>query len=945
MTLEKYQQKRDFTRTREPPAAVPRNIVGPLTFVIQKHSARRLHYDLRLEWDEVFKSWAVPKGPSLNPADKRLAAHVEDHPLDYGGFEGNIPRGSYGAGEVIVWDRGTYYPDEAGEAAKSDRALAEEAMRQGFEKGKLSFTLQGEKLRGSWTLVKLRSDAKSWLFIKHKDAYVDLTRDVTAEDRSIQSAISIEDLKAGHQPRAVNRVPVTASPKDLPGAKKAPFPASISPMLATLTERPFSHPDWIFEPKMDGVRAVGFIENGEVTLRSRRNLDSTHQYPGIAKEVGRLLHGNVVVDGELCALDERGVPSFERLQQRLNLQGEHDIRQAERDVPVIYYLFDLLYLDGYSLLGVPLAQRKGLLERLLPPSQPVRYLEHFAADGEDAYTGAVEMGLEGLVAKRRESLYEPGKRSKSWLKIKATDTGDFVVGGYTEGTGNRESTFGALLLGTADGVGKLKYWGQVGTGFDERLLKALLAKLRKLETRESPFAEKKLDVNAPPTFVKPELVAEVKFASRTSDGRLRAPVFLRLRDDKPAAQTRPVAAVPPPVPDPEPRRGEPLARPAARTVEPSVPTDASANADVLAQLSQKAAKLALSAEGHVIGVTNLDKPLWPPLKEGDPPLTKRDYLLYLTRMAPHILRYSHGRPLTLVRYPNGVQAGHFYQKHFEQKMPEFVETVRLYSDHNVADGDYILVNNLPTLLWLGQIADLELHAWYARVDPQPDGAALPETYAGSLENIQASRLNYPDFILFDLDPYVYSGKEKAGEEPELNRRGFEQCCQVAVWCKEMLDTLKLPCFVKTSGKTGLHVVVPIKREFDYHAVHSFAETIGGYLVRQHPKEVTTEWAVAKRPGKIFFDYNQNVRGKTFPMVYSARAAAGGPVSMPLRWNEVGKVYPTEFTMQSAPERVAKVGDLWAGLLEAKADLHAVLGTAAPPAEPAAQAAGVKRRKT
>lgn len=908
-TLEEYGKKRDFAHTPEPPPAKRSAGQSPLTFVIQKHKASRLHYDFRLEVDGVLKSWSVPKGPSLSPNDKHLAVMVEDHPLDYASFEGVIPKGRYGAGQVIVWDNGTYSPDEGG-LSFEDRGAAEQRMRDGLNQGKLSITLRGRKLKGSWTLVKMQRGENDWLLIKHKDAFVDNERDILEEDCSVISELSIEDLKSGRLPDRA-RAGVVVHLEDLPGVQRASLPKSIAPMLATLTDVPFSSADWLFEPKLDGVRAVALIRDGKVTLLSRRGLDATRQYPGLAQELSRQPAHEMALDGEIVALDNEGRPSFQVIQQRLNLTRERDIQRAEAEVPVYYYVFDLLHLDGFDLQRVSLEQRKAQLERALAPSDRVLLLDAFHDDGVAAYEAAIEHGLEGIVAKRRDGAYEAGRRGRSWLKMKGTTSDEFVVGGYSEGQGGRASTFGALLIGQYDDEGRLIYAGNAGSGFDDHLLASLRKQLDGMRRKTSPF-DNDVPGKPPPTWVKPELVVEVKFAEWTHDGHLRAPVFLRLRDDKPPADVRRAEAAPPP----------PSAERVSREPETSI-DDIEA---VLEQLSGDKDKLSLSVQGHTIALSNLSKDFWP--KSGRRrPLTKRDLLVYFAQVSPYLLPHLRDRPLTLTRYPNGIAGKHFYQKHWDQPIPEFVETVQLFSSHNEGDQEYLICNNLPTLLWLGQLADLELHTWYSRVSPEPDGHDLSTTFTGSLENIEDSLLNYPDFVVFDLDPYIYSGQERRGDEPELNKKAFAKTCEVALWLKDVLDALSLSSFVKTTGRTGLHIYVPILRRLDYAAVRAACEAIGHHLLRQHPGEITMEWAVDKRTGKVFFDHNQNSRGKTLASVYSARPHPSAAVSMPLRWNELGDVYPTDFTILSAPHRLEQVGDLWAGILDAKHDLEGLIDSA------------------
>ena len=916
--LEKYKDKRDFSKTPEPaPPREPDRREGRLMFVIQKHAATRLHYDFRLEVDGVLKSWPIPKGPSLDPKDKRLAVMTEDHPLDYASFEGVIPKGEYGGGQVIVWDAGSYSPDEDG-LCFDDREEAQRQMREGIARGKVSVFLHGQKLKGSFTLVKTTRGENDWLFIKHKDRFVDPDRDVTEEDASILSGLTIADLKAGRLPdRAQSRFIV--NPSDLPGAKKAAMPKSIEPMHGALTERPFSSADWYFEPKMDGVRAVAYIDGEGVRLSSRRGLDTTKQFPGIVAELAtEQTERRMVLDGEIVALNEQGVPSFQAIQQRLNLTREAEVRRMESEVPVYYYVFDLLYAGGYDLRGARLCDRKALLRSLLLPSNCVMLLDHFEEDGEAAYEAAVTHGLEGVMAKKKDSTYEAGKRGRNWLKIKATREDDFIVGGYTNGVGGRSSTFGSLLVGQYDDAGKLVYSGNVGTGFDDRTLGALKKRLDALESQKSPF-----DVMTPGTmrfgkqrteaeikWVKPELVAVVKFAEWTNDGHLRAPSFLGLREDKAPKQVHREVAVPPPVT-------------ATSTANRQIATADPDLGDVLEQLQGTKERFNITVQGHKISVSNLDKEFWPEW-EGRRPLTKRDLLVYFTRISPWLLPHLRDRPLTLTRYPNGITGKHFYQKHWESELPKYVDKVVLWSEQFQEDQEYLICNNLPALLWLGQLADIELHTWYSRVSSEPDAHELPDSYGGSEANFDASRLNYPDFIVFDLDPYIYSGEEKKGDEPELNRRAFLKTCDVAFWLKDVLDSLSLSSLVKTTGKTGLHIYVPILRQFDYDTVRAAAETVGKFLMRAHPRDITMEWATQKRTGKIFFDYGQNTKGKTLASIYSPRPVAWAGVSVPVRWDELRDIYPAEFTILNAPDRVAEVGDYWSNILNEKHDLGAML---------------------
>ena len=896
--LDAYREKRDFAATPEPPDAIPEGRAGPLAFVVQKHAATRLHYDLRLEVGGVMKSWAVPRGPSADPAVRRHAVMTEDHPIAYSAFEGVIPKGQYGAGQVIVWDAGAYAPEHDRVYDFSSREAAEAAMKAAIAAGKISFQLRGRKMKGSWALVKTSSD---WLLLKHDDAMADPDRDLTARDRSVVSGLSLDDIRAGRLPRH-RRAPSDYTPAALTGARPAPIPDSLTPMLAGSRE-PFSHPDWLFEPKLDGIRAVARVSHGAASLSSRRGVDLTAAYPGLVAALAAQPVAEALFDGEIVAFDERGVPSFERLQQRMNLTGAIDIAAAEGGTPVNYMAFDLLHLDGFDLTGVALEERKEALARTLLPAGPIALVEPVQAEGVEAFEGAVALGLEGLVAKRRGSRYLPGKRSDSWARIKARRTADFVVAGFTPGEGLREPTFGALLLASREPDGALAYRGRAGGGFTDAMLAALRSRLDALATDASPFPETPPEA-ARATFVRPELVVEVEYSETTAAGLLRAPVFKRLRPDKAPEDAIFVLDAPPPA--------------------PSAPSLSSEVAAVLAQLDDPRDELRIEVAGHEIPVSNLGKALWP-AHDAQRAVTKRDLLRYLAAVAPLMLPHLRDRLITLTRYPNGVGGLHFYQKHAEGPPPEFVETVPVHSEAAGGDRDFLLCNNLATLLWLGQLANLEFHATMARVSPEPDARALPTTFTASRANLEASVLNYPDFLLFDLDPYIYRGDEAPGEEPQLNRKAFARTVEAARALKEILDATALSSCVKTSGATGLHIYVPILRQFPYPVIRSLCETVSGELLARLPRDVTMEWASEKRAGKIFLDVNQNARARNVAAAFSPRAKPGAPVSAPVRWDELDDLYPTDFTVLTAPARFAQTGDLWAGVLDAKQDLTALLG--------------------
>ena len=910
MTLERYEEKRDFSATREPPAGAPGADAGRRpgapVFVVQQHAASRLHYDFRLEFGGALKSWAVPKGPSLDNREKRLAVLVEDHPLEYASYEGVIGHGNYGAGQVIVWDAGIYTPDEGG-LSWHDRDEAERRMIEGLAAGKLSFTLRGRKLKGSWTLVRTGRGPNDWLLIKHRDAHADRERDVLDDDASVVSGLSIRQLRSGRLPE-----PSLAADVGTFG-KPARMPSTLRPMFAQAVDGPFSSPDWLFEPKLDGFRALAFLEAGAVRLVSRAGKDMTRNFPAIADDLAVLPHERLVIDGEIVALDADGMPDFNLLQHHsgapLTWHSEH--REDAGPVSIAYYPFDLLYLNGRDLRQVPLRQRKRLLGLAVVPCERIRAVAYVEAEGEAFFGVAAQLGIEGIVAKRRDSRYEAGARSRSWLKIKRVLAQEFVIAGYTKGGGERAGSFGAVVLGYhADGV--LTYAGRAGSGFTRQTLRSTLAALEPLRTDGCPFAAVPPELDpASVSWVRPELVAQVKFSQWTADGVLRAPVFLGLRPDvQPRAVVREVAV------------------PVASVAAPTAAADArSETADVLEQLARMRRNGHVEIGGQRIAVTNLDKVFWPatPTRAA---VTKREVLAYYARAAPHLLPHLRDRPLTLTRYPNGIEGQSFYQKRWEQDLPPFAETVRLFSSAAEGDVDYLVVNNLPTLVWLAQLADLELHPWLSRTAVEPDAAHLRESFTGSKEELRASVLNHPDFIVFDLDPYIYSGSERRGEEPELNERAFSKGAEAALALKELLDQLSLSSFLKTSGKTGLHVYVPIVREYDYGVTRRACELIGRFLLRQRPRDLTMEWSVSKRSGRIFLDHNMNVMGKNMASVYSLRPLPGAPVSVPLRWEELDRVYPSDFTIDTVPARLETVGDLWAGILDAKHDLRRLLEASA-----------------
>jgi bifunctional non-homologous end joining protein LigD len=902
--LDRYAAKRSFARTPEPPAKAAGARSGPLLFVVQKHAARRLHYDFRLELDGVLKSWAVPKGPSLDPDDKRMAVEVEDHPFDYASFEGVIPAREYGAGNVIVWDCGVYSPDEGQQYAFTDRAAAEARLRTELAAGKLSIFLCGEKLKGSFTLVRTRS-SNQWLLIKHRDRFAQ-ANDVLARHRSVLSGRSLDELTPQTAP------PRLEAARLAPTGPAEPLPRQMRPMLAESADAAHSDPAWRYEPKIDGYRVVAFVDGARVRLQSRRGLDLTAYFPEIATELTAQVAGRMVLDGEIVALDANGRPSFNALQNRAQLKGAAEIAAAQRETPVVLVCFDLLHYAGLNLRDAPYSDRHRYLAQCLLPAAHLQ-LVHSSENAEELYAASLEHGFEGIVAKRLDSRYLPGQRTRAWLKLKALQTGEFLIGGYTRGNGAR-APLGALLLGYRDGRA-LRYAGHVGSGLDDEIIGSLLERTAKLKRDDSPFSEKP-PLHRPTTWLKPQLVAEVSFSEWTRDGVLRAPVFVRLRDDiAPASVRRPGPDDSPATPAASGGRLESGGRGESDTV-----------GEILQQLDNPANRMHLRVGEARISLTNLDRIYWPPLKDSrQGAITKRDLLRYLARVGRYILPHLTDRPLTMIRMPDGIDGERFFQKHWSQPLPEFVESVTVFSGHKDERHRYLLANNLPTLLWLGQVGTLEFHVWHSRAQVEPDAEGASTDYAGSLAGLEASILNYPDYLVFDIDPYIYSGKEPPGAEPELNRQGFAVGKRVAFWLRALLKEMSLEAIVKTSGKTGLHVFVPIVRTVTFDEARSICETVGRHVMRAHPREITMEWAVEKRTGKIFIDYNMNVRGKTLNVAYSPRGVPGAPVSMPLTWEELEAAEPTDFTIRDVTPRLEKNGDRWHDVLELKQSLTEVFG--------------------
>ena len=763
MTLDEYRRRRRLGKTPEPFGRDSRGGELP-RFVIQRHAARRLHYDLRLERSGALASWAVPKGIPLRRGERHLAVHVEDHPLEYADFEGTIPAGQYGAGTVEIWDRGTY-------------ELMEEKRSGG-----LTVRLHGKRLEGVWTLVPaaLDGDPKNWLLLRKDGAAAESSR--------------------------------------------------YTPMLATASEALPKGEGWVYEPKWDGFRAIVTVTGGDVVLTSRNGNDLTERFRQVAHAARLGIRApDAVLDGEICALDDRGRSRFALLQ--------------EGEGALVLVIFDLLELDSEPLTELPLLERRKRLARLIDASAGNVLLSPQFEDGNALFAAALEQGLEGVVAKRTDSRYQRGGRSSDWRKVKVRQHQEVVIAGYSKGQGRRAGGFGALVAGVHE-AGGLRWAGNVGTGFTDAEIERLLALLRPLERSDSPFAEtpkmprvRREDI----VWVEPRFVAEVEFAEWTREGRLRAPVYLGVREDKPAFEVR--------------RERTPL--PAA-----------------------------LRRGRRELRLSNLDKPFWP--EEG---ITKGDLIAYYRDVAEVLVPHLRGRPFTMRRHPDGWQGKHFFQKQAPSHMPSWIKRVPFPASTREGEKkiiEYALVDDELALLWMANMGCIDMHVWSSRAD----------------------RPERPDWVMFDLDP-----SEGAG---------FDDVVTVARLVKETLDLLELEGFPKTSGSRGIHVLVPIARRHTFAEVREFAGIVAGALARAHPGLVTTQWAKEKRRG-VLVDANQNGPGKTNASVYSVRPRAGAPVSTPLRWEEVAPGLDlTAFTMDAVLDRVARDGDLFAGVLEGRQSLTRAL---------------------
>ncbi len=812
MSLHEYHAKRDFKATPEPKGAAekPRGISHKLRFVVQEHHATALHYDFRLEMDGVLKSWAVPKGPSLNPHEQHLAVRTEDHPYSYRTFEGVIPKGSYGAGNVIIWDEG-WYEARFGATKESEQTLLAE-----LEKGHITFTLHGKKLRGEFALIKMphANDDKAWLLIKKGDSYAS-TSDVTKQDESVVSHRHVDDLGSA------------AVVPDLSSCPKVTTPWQIKPMLCTLVDDPFDRDDWFFEVKWDGYRAIGSKKSGDIELYSRNGNDFVSKYPPVAEALHEIKH-DIILDGEIVVVDKDGASHFEWLQQ-----WETEPRGTLR-----YYVFDILWYDGRDVRALPLRQRKALLNHVLPHSEVLFYSDHVEAEGKKLFKLMERRRLEGMVAKNAKSSYREGNRGSDWLTVKTHQRQEVVIGGYTEPRGGRKY-LGSLLVGVFR-KGVFEYVGHSGGGISDEQRRLLQQKLARLERKTSPFSTEPKP-NAPVHWVKPEVICEMSFSEWTDDGRMRHPVYEGLRADKKPAEVH-----------------------AEKT-----------------QHTQTVAAKANRAE-PAFELTHLDKVFFPKRR-----YTKGDLIKYYESVADYILPYIKDRPCSLLRMPNGITGEAFFQKNHEH-LPEWVPHADIFSGANNANLRWIVGGDLETLLYMVQLGCVEINPWNSRTQD----------------------LEKPDWLVIDLDPEGVP---------------FTAVVQVARTVHAVCDEWRIPAYPKTSGKTGIHIFVPLGAQYTHEQAKNLAHLIALEVNRREPKLTSVERLPKKRPNKIYLDFLQNREGQTLAAPYSVRPTQEASVSIPLHWDEiVPSLRPSDYTIKNALVRLSHTKDIWKPVLGKGIDLPKVL---------------------
>ena len=835
-TLAAYRQKRNFRSTEEPRGGAIRARVRALRLVIQKHDASHLHYDLRLELDGVMKSWAVPKGPSNDPTAKRLAMQVEDHPVEYNSFEGTIPKGSYGGGTVMLWDRGTYEP-LSGDVND---------LRAAFKAGSIKFTALGERMKGEWALVRMqRGDGRQWLLIKHRDRYARVKGNLTGRaTKSITTGRTMREIAAAGADDSEDHL----------RKKKTASATSLQPMLAKVgTDIPVSN-EWAFEPKYDGIRILAYADGDAVNLMTRNHLDKSAQFPEIVDALAALSKRKrrpVVLDGEVVALVGRSLGRFQALQERIHEKDVAVIASHTNNAPATLVVFDLLLDGAITYVNKSYAIRRHRLERLLAGTgfKALRLGESHRGNGERLLAKARQAGWEGIMAKRTDSTYQLATRSPDWLKLKLEARQEFVVGGWTEPKRSREH-LGAVLLGYWK-KGKLIYAGHTGGGFTRKTLQEMRALLAPLEIAKSPFTVTPR-TNAPAHWTRPRIVVEVKFNEWTEDGSLRQPILLGIRDDK---KSRTVVREAPSL-----QRARRQVRPVASTQKAASPARGQTIVAQLRKIEDNDGGGTIHFPGgKTLDVSHLDKIYFPGAG-----YTKGDVMRYYASVAAVMLPLIADRPLVLKRYPEGINADSFFQQNAPMDAPTSVRVVSVKSANGT--NRRIVGGGLPTLLYTVQLGAIDVHPWLSRV----------------------KMLQFADFAVLDLDP--------------MPRARFDRVKKVALWIGEILKKAGYRATVKTSGSRGLHIFVPMPAHTKYKEAQQFARTIATEIAEAHPREVTVQRLIAKRPaGTVYVDFLQNAEGKSVAAPFSLRAKAGATVSMPIAWNELnGALQIKDFTIENAP---------------------------------------------
>ncbi len=821
--LARYRAKRDPGATPEPFGDA--TAARPRLFCVQEHAARRRHFDLRLEMGGVLRSWAVPNGFSADPATKRLAVETEDHPVEYADFEGLIPKGEYGGGTMVLWDRGLWLP----------LLPPEESM----PKGKLLFELFGFKLRGKWTLVKTKGE-REWLLIKERgDGWVRSGAEAEAYPRqSVLSGLTVEELRDGVDRSAavVAELPVLRAPR------RPVDPAKVDLMLARQRDRPFRREGWLFELKYDGYRTLASRTAAGPRLLSRAGHDLTARFPEVARAVAALPGEGLVADGELVVLDEGGRPSFQGLQKRAQLSRRVDVEQGAVERPATLYLFDLLAIAGHDLRPLPLVERKRLLARLLPPLGTVRFADHVVAEGEALFAEVRRQGLEGVMAKRAASPYKGG-RSDDWLKVRADRHEAFWVIGYTEQ--DAAARVAALDL-VAWHEGEPVYAGRVGSGLSEEQHRWLLERLPRLR-RATPALAAAAAAPRGSRWLTPALVAEVRYKQWTEGGQLRHPVLLELREEAPPPGF--TAAI-----------------------------EGSGGADV------GGTKAAPSGAAADLRLTNLDKVYWP-----DDGITKGDLIEYYRKVARWMLPYLRDRPVVLTRYPDGIAGKSFYQKNSPEFLPSWIPTVGVWSEEAGREIRYAVIGDEEALLYLVNLGTIPFHLWASR----------------------APQLDRPDWCILDLDP---------------KGAPFSHVVELARSLRDLGEELGLPTYVKTSGSSGLHVLVPLGCSLGFEQSRMLGQLLGQLLVDRHPRIATLTRQISARGGKVYVDYLQNRRGQLLAAPWCVRPLPGAPVSTPLRWRDVvPSLDIRRFSLATVPARLRRAAaDPLAPVLTERADVATAL---------------------